>query len=149
MAKIARNLCQSAHLLGGCVSRCCARFFQTHRDDRIIGYFMSGNVRIAPGTKGRRLRNGLSSARRRCGFEFWRLKMPFNVFQELQIGTRKQRFNLRKLCIHPLFDLVNPMLMGGDLYSGFIFVIAPTKQVVGAHDGLQIWQQIFQRHKGR
>ena len=39
--------------------------------------------------------------------------------------------------------------MGGDLYARFIFIIAPTKQVVGADNGFQIGQDIFQRDKGR
>ena len=75
--------------------------------------------------------------------------MLLNIFEELQIRTRKPRFNLGKLRLDPLFDVLYSMLMGGDFYPGFIFIVPPAQQVIGADHGLQIRQQIVESYERR
>ena len=73
--------------------------------------------------------------------------MRFNLTQKLLIGPLKLRFDLTVARFNLIFDFFNSVFMNGDFDPRFVFIVAPTEQVVNADNSFYIRQNIRYRQE--
>ena len=147
MAELFRQTRHHPHLIGRGIPRRLPMRLQADRDNPIAGCPMRRDIGVDPRPEHRILRiSRLKPVQRRFAETGCR-EHPLDLGQKLLIGAGKGRPDLGKPRLNQTADLVDPVLMDGDLDSRLVFVVPSTDLIPDRNDGLEIGQKIRLRQK--